>query len=91
MLHNTHSHTQERIKIKLLIKIITAYGLKCWRCSSDATNSKFCGDTLDLSQLTDQQKRWSYVECETKAPKDLETIENLIPKCRILLQLGEFF
>lgn len=72
-----------------LWKLFTASGLRCWRCSSDATNSKFCGDTLDLSQITEQQKRWNYVECDVKPPQNAEKIENLIPKCRILLQLGE--
>lgn len=64
--------------------------MRCWRCSSDATNSKFCGDTLDLSEITEQQKRWNYVECNAKPPNNADQIENLIPKCRILLQHGEF-
>lgn len=77
------------------MKIITASGLsklRCWRCSSDASNAGFCGDTLNLTQISEQQKRWNYVECTEKPPQTAENIENiekLIPKCRILLQLGE--
>lgn len=77
------------------MKIITASGLTCWRCSSDASNSKFCGETLDLSEISVQQKRWNYVECDTKPPQgSVDKIEglnvdNLIPKCRVLLQMGE--
>jgi len=70
----------------ILFLINDTSGLRCWRCSSDASNSKFCGDTLDLSQITVQQKRWNYVECDVKPPNNVDNIENLIPKCRILLQ-----
>lgn len=70
----------------ILFLINDSSGLRCWRCSSDATNSKFCGATLDLSQITDQQKKWNYVECDAKPPNTVENIENLIPKCRVLLQ-----
>lgn len=73
------------------MKIITASGLRCWRCSSDASSSTFCGKTLELRELNDQQKRWSYVECSEKPPQNIENIENLIPKCKILLQHGEKF
>jgi len=37
--------------------------LKCWRCSSDASNAAFCDDPFDQSIITEQQRRWSYVEC----------------------------
>jgi hypothetical protein len=40
-----------------------ASALKCWRCSSDASNAAFCDDPFDQSIITEQQRRWSYVEC----------------------------
>jgi hypothetical protein len=40
-----------------------ASSLKCWRCASDASNGDFCDDPFDESIITEQQKRWSYVEC----------------------------
>ncbi|KAJ6649510.1 hypothetical protein Bhyg_04746 [Pseudolycoriella hygida] len=71
---------------KLCIVDVNASGLRCWRCSSDATTSKFCGETLDLSEISEHQKRWSYVECDKKTPQYTGKNKNLIPKCRILLQ-----
>jgi len=62
--------------------------LKCFRCSSDATNFKFCEDILDFSQMTEQQKLWNYVECDAAPPPHYpdENSGNLIAKCRIILQ-----
>lgn len=40
-----------------------ASAIKCWRCSSDASNAAFCNDPFDASIISDQQRRWSYVEC----------------------------
>ncbi|XP_031638946.1 uncharacterized protein LOC116351249 [Contarinia nasturtii] len=37
--------------------------IKCWRCSSDASNAAFCADPFDASGISEQQRRWSYVEC----------------------------
>ncbi|XP_037038109.1 uncharacterized protein LOC119075691 [Bradysia coprophila] len=73
----------------ILFLINDSSGLKCWRCSSDATNIEFCGATLDLSKLTDQQKKRYYVDCDTKPPNtvaNIENVETLIPKCRVSLQ-----
>lgn len=82
--------SKKRIFFKnYFMKIITASGLKCWRCSSDASNSKFCGASIDLSQITELQKRYNYAECDAKPPSNVQNSENLIPKCRVLLQLGE--
>ncbi|XP_037036475.1 uncharacterized protein LOC119074449 [Bradysia coprophila] len=38
--------------------------LKCWKCASDATATKFCGKNLDKSNLTENQIKDSYVECK---------------------------
>lgn len=43
--------------------ILTASALKCWRCSSDASNAAFCGDPFDASIITEPQRRWGYTEC----------------------------
>ncbi|XP_055301730.1 uncharacterized protein LOC129568177 [Sitodiplosis mosellana] len=38
--------------------------IHCWRCSSDASIAAlYCNDPFDSSNITEQQKRWSYVEC----------------------------
>lgn len=42
---------------------ISASALKCWRCSSDASNGAFCDDTFDQTIINEQQRRWGYVEC----------------------------
>ncbi|KAG4080676.1 hypothetical protein HA402_013206 [Bradysia odoriphaga] len=73
----------------ILFLINDSSGLKCWRCSSDSSNSQFCGATLDLSSITHQQKKWSYVDCDPKPPntvKNITNLESLIPKCKVLLQ-----
>jgi hypothetical protein len=71
----------------ILLLINGSTGLTCWRCSSDGSNSKFCGAAIDFSQITESNKRWNYVECDAKPSNNVENNENLIPKCRILLQL----
>lgn len=38
--------------------------LHCWRCSSDNPNAAYCDDPFDASNITDQQRRWGYVDCE---------------------------
>lgn len=43
--------------------LFTASALKCWRCSSDASNAAFCGDPFDASIITEPQRRWGYTEC----------------------------
>lgn len=40
--------------------------------------------------MSEQQIRWDYVECTEQSPPDGLNIENLIPKCRILVQIGKF-
>ncbi|XP_055683099.1 uncharacterized protein LOC129789974 [Lutzomyia longipalpis] len=49
--------------VVLVVALNGATALRCWRCSSDATNAAFCGDPFDPSILTEQQRRWSYVDC----------------------------
>lgn len=48
--------------------ILPASALRCWRCSSDAKNAAFCDDTFDQTIITEQQRRWSYVECSIPPP-----------------------
>lgn len=38
-------------------------GLKCWRCSSDASTAAFCDDPFSQDIITEQQRRWSFVDC----------------------------
>jgi len=40
-----------------------ASAIKCWRCSSDASNAAFCDDPFDASIINEQQRRWSFVDC----------------------------
>lgn len=51
------------MKLFLFNLRFTANAIKCWRCSSDASNAAFCDDPFDASIISDQQRRWSYVEC----------------------------
>ncbi|XP_055545324.1 uncharacterized protein LOC129730197 [Wyeomyia smithii] len=40
-----------------------ANALRCWRCSSDASTAAFCDDPFSQDIITEQQRRWSYVDC----------------------------
>lgn len=40
-----------------------ASALRCWRCSSDASTAAFCDDPFTQDIITEQQKRWSFVDC----------------------------
>uniref|UniRef100_U5EDB7 Putative secreted protein n=1 Tax=Corethrella appendiculata TaxID=1370023 RepID=U5EDB7_9DIPT len=40
-----------------------ANALKCWRCSSDASSAAFCDDPFTQDIISEQQRRWSYVDC----------------------------
>lgn len=40
-----------------------ASALKCWRCSSDASTAAFCDDPFSQDIITEQQRRWSFVDC----------------------------
>lgn len=42
---------------------LSASAIKCWRCSSDASNAAFCDDPFDASIINEQQRRWSFVDC----------------------------
>ncbi|KFB46236.1 AGAP008640-PA-like protein [Anopheles sinensis] len=37
--------------------------LRCWRCSSDASTAAFCDDPFTQEIVNEQQRKWSYVEC----------------------------
>ncbi|XP_055635645.1 uncharacterized protein LOC129775231 [Toxorhynchites rutilus septentrionalis] len=47
----------------LAVSFQQANALKCWRCSSDASAAAFCDDPFTQEIITDQQRRWSYVDC----------------------------
>lgn len=47
----------------IVLFVIVASAIKCWRCSSDASNAAFCDDPFDASIINEQQRRWSYVDC----------------------------
>lgn len=59
----------------LAVSFQEASAIKCWRCSSDASNAAFCNDPFDASIISDQQRRWSYVEC-TYPPGQLNPYSN---------------
>jgi len=40
-----------------------ADALKCFRCSSDATNSEYCRDPFQPEHAQEGQRRWHYVDC----------------------------
>lgn len=52
-----------KCKKNKIFPLFSASALKCWRCSSDASNAAFCDDPFDQSIITEQQRRWSFVEC----------------------------
>lgn len=69
-----------------------ATAIKCWRCSSDASNAAFCNDPFDSSIITEQQRRWSYVEC-SYPPGQLNPFNgqsNQRPVCKKTKQWGKF-
>ncbi|KAG4076456.1 hypothetical protein HA402_005899 [Bradysia odoriphaga] len=57
-------------KVWAILIVFVAYlmqdttALKCWKCASDASATKFCGRNLDTSNLTEEQKQANYVECK---------------------------
>lgn len=51
------------IWIFLCLSFILATALKCWRCSSDASGAAFCQDPFEPDLISENQKRWSYVDC----------------------------
>lgn len=47
----------------LAVNFEAASALRCWRCSSDASTAAFCDDPFTQDIITEQQRRWSYVDC----------------------------
>uniref|UniRef100_A0A2M4C2B6 Putative secreted protein n=2 Tax=Anopheles marajoara TaxID=58244 RepID=A0A2M4C2B6_9DIPT len=47
----------------LAVDFQSVNALRCWRCSSDASTAAFCDDPFTQDIITDQQRRWSYVDC----------------------------
>lgn len=75
----------------LVCFFFTVSALRCWRCSSDASNAAFCNDPFDSSIITEQQRRWSFVECSYPPgqlnPYNLQP--NQRPVCKKTKQWGE--
>lgn len=72
--------------------MFAALALKCWRCSSDASNAEFCPDPFNISGINEYQKRWSYVEC-SYPPQQLNPYSqtpNQRAVCKKVKQLGEY-
>lgn len=79
------------IIISIYFTCLPGLALKCWRCSSDSTNAAFCGDPFDPSILTEQQRRWSYVDC-TFPPNQINPYQTTQtrPVCKKMKQKGEY-
>lgn len=71
-----------------MIRIVNA--LKCWRCSSDASSAAFCDDPFDPSLISEQQRRWSYVDCSAQPGQGVPFSTQTRPVCKKLKQYGEF-
>jgi hypothetical protein len=70
-----------------------ANALKCWRCSSDASSAAFCGDPFDTSLISEQQRRWSYVDCSFPPAQQqpFGAIGQTRPVCKKMKQLSKYF
>lgn len=71
------------ILIQFLINSLLANAIRCWRCPSDASNAGFCKDPFDASVVSEQQRRWSFVEC------DYPPTTSIIPVCEKTIQLSK--
>lgn len=61
--------------------LFSVFGIKCWDCTSTAS---FCDDPFDESNVSDPDRRWSYVECTPPPqPYDQKTV------CKKVKQIGE--
>ncbi|KAJ6633540.1 hypothetical protein Bhyg_16807, partial [Pseudolycoriella hygida] len=59
--------------------------LICWLCSSDSLHTEFCGEQLNLTQLTVQQRNYLYRECIPPEERINAYGQELVSKCRIQL------
>lgn len=86
---HTHIHIQifipfcsknEKKNSILKPKQISAIAFQCWCCSSDESDSEFCGKVLDESKLTRYEKAVNLVTCSYP---QYEKGRDLITKCMI--------
>lgn len=61
--------------------------IKCWRCSS--TSSKFCGDTLNHHNFTEEQLQRHLVRCRPVRKQVDYKGDKMIAKCSVRIDLGE--
>lgn len=59
------------------------FAIKCWNCASDA---EFCGDPFDENNVSDQEKRWSYIECTPPPPNQFDRRA----VCKKVIQKGAY-
>lgn len=75
--------------------MFAASALKCWRCTSDTSNGEFCDDPFDESALTEQQRRWTYVECSFPPTLSYPYVNHdglqYTLACKKVKVLGKFF
>lgn len=67
-----------------------AVALKCWRCTSDAANGKFCGDPFEPAKLKETELRAHYVDC-VRPPAKIDGVDttNYQATCKKMQQQGE--
>ncbi|XP_063698504.1 uncharacterized protein LOC134829383 [Culicoides brevitarsis] len=75
--------------IGITILINQASALKCWRCTSDATGAAFCNDPFETDLISEQQRRWSYVDCSFPPQAQLPygSSSNMRPVCKKMKQV----
>lgn len=71
--------------------VFLANALKCWRCTSDASGAAFCQDPFEPDVISEQQMRWSYVDCILPPLQQFPsaTSANFRPVCKKLKQISE--
>lgn len=70
-----------RVSSKKLSKFLSAMAIKCWRCSSDAANAKFCADPFEPLN-----RNFVYVECSEKEDHS----DNMRAVCKKAKKLGNY-
>lgn len=89
---NEFKTNHEPFKLILIYIFIyfSASALKCWRCSSDSQNGAFCTDPFDQTLVSEQNRRWSYIDCSLPT-NHLQPFNptNTRPVCKKIKQLGK--
>lgn len=72
---------------------IPVSALKCWRCSSDASTAAFCDDPFTQDIITEQQRRWSYVDCSYPPQVNYQfnqANQQTRPVCKKMKQISKY-